>query len=116
MTYLAIVKVSPDGRVEKYQEYADAESAAVHVAGVKDVFPDAYSVLHPGGKATDLLCNPAAKTVTISPLPVIPPPHVVDARLAGDPVLNAIIDILATPGPVPSNRAAMIAQIKARIP
>src|SRR3990167_5642636 len=69
MTHLAIVKVSPAGRIEKYQDYSTEAEALAHVARVLPTFPQAYSVLHTGGGVQDLLCDPVTKTVTLSPIP-----------------------------------------------
>lgn len=73
MTHLAIVKVSPAGRIEKYQDYPTEVEALAHVDRVKEKFPAAYAALHPGGSFTDWLCDPIAKTAVLSPPP--PPPN-----------------------------------------
>ena len=76
MPYLAIVKVSGSGRVEKYQEYSTQAEATAHVRRVLVNFPLAYSTLHPGGSFGDWLCDPVEKTAVVDPLPAklqIPP-------------------------------------------
>ena len=85
MSYLAIVKVSENGRVEKYQEYSTQAEATAHVRRVLVNFPLAYSTLHPGGSIEDWLCNPAAKTVVVDPLPAKPqiPPKTFEEKVTG---------------------------------
>ena len=68
MTYIAVVKVSADKRIEKYQDFATQAEATAHVVAVLPKFPDAYSALHPGGGFGDWLCDTVAKTLTISPV------------------------------------------------
>lgn len=73
MTYLAIMNWDGAGRGPKYQEFA-AEADAVALVAQGGVLPgtkaEAYVVVHPGGTSIDWLCDPVAKTVAVSPLPV----------------------------------------------
>lgn len=73
MTHIAIVKVSAQGRVEKYQDYATLAEAAAHVTRVIATYPQAFAVAKPVGGVSDWLCDVSAKTAISSPLPPIPP-------------------------------------------
>ena len=99
MTYLAIVKVDPlTSRVEKFQGYDTEAEAMDHVARVIGSFPDAYSVVDPGGQPGDWLCNPRAKTAVLAPLPPPPPPDPADEaerRMTDDPAWRGLIKRIA---------------------
>ena len=97
--YLAIVKVDPStGRVEKHQRYDTEAEAMAHVARVIDTFPDAYSVVDPGGQPGDWLCNPRARTAMLNPLPPPPPPDPADEaerRMTADPAWRGLVKRIA---------------------
>ena len=68
MGYLAIMSVDGNNRATKYAEFATQAAADAHVAAFIVKYPIAYTVLHPGGNISNLLCDPIAKTASISPL------------------------------------------------
>ena len=73
MNYLAIMNWNGAGRGPKYQEFAtEAEAAALVARGgvLPGTAAGAYVAPHPGGTSIDWLCDPIAKTVAVSPLPV----------------------------------------------
>ncbi len=74
MTYIAIVAWTADNRLAKFQDYDTANEADAHVARVLDRFPGAFAVAYPGGGPDDWVVDPAAKTVSVVPIPPPPPP------------------------------------------
>ena len=72
MTYLAIMRWNAQNRVEKFQEFptlAEAQEFAAKGGTLPGTVAMAFAVLNPGGSTADLLCDPVAKTVTISLIP-----------------------------------------------
>ena len=69
MPYLAILRVSPQGRVEKYDGYQTEAEATVHAQANLASFPSAYVAQNPGGFYKEWLCDPVLKTAIVSPIP-----------------------------------------------
>lgn len=98
--YVAIMKWDADGRVSKYQPFEIEAEATAHAARFADDFPQAFGVLAPAGDARDWIADPVAKTLAVSPLPVLPPPpdpnDELDAALATlDPATATVGDLIA---------------------
>ena len=70
--FLAIVGITPTGRVAKFQDFDTKKEADAHVAFVKESFPDAFSAPNPGGGFADWRIT--GKAVTIDPTPVVSRP------------------------------------------
>ena len=63
-----------------------------------DAYPDAYSVVDPGGQPMDWLCDPRAKTAIFEPLPPPPAPDPADEaerRMTDDPAWRGLIKRIA---------------------
>lgn len=69
MTYTAIIKTSPEYRVEKYQTYDTEQEAIDHAHLVSERYPDAFVVATPQAVVADWLVNIAEKTVSVVPIP-----------------------------------------------
>ena len=117
MTFLAIVAWTGANRIAKYQDYPTDAEAIAHVARVLGNFPDAFVAPDPGGSFSDWLIDPVTKTLTVVPLPPIPPPtndEIYDQVIQNQKVFKgyvlAINDGSIVPG---SNMTA--AQLKAAV-
>ena len=80
MNHLAIVKVSAQSRVEKFQSYPTEAEATAHVQQVIGIFPDAYVAPQPAGTSKDWLCDVVAETAVFSPIPPPTAQEIADAK------------------------------------
>ena len=72
MGFVAIMAVTPENRLAKYQVFSTEAEANAHVARFTGRFPDAFVVAEPVGPMSHWLID--AKTVTIDVPPPPPPP------------------------------------------
>lgn len=71
--YLAIVDVTPEGRVAKYQDYPAEAEAQSHADRVRDDYPDVFVIEASAGVGVlDLVIDTAAGTARVEMRPVEP--------------------------------------------
>ncbi len=75
MSFLAIMKATPDGRIAKYRGFLDEAAADAHVAAFTDKYPDAFTAPQPSAPFSHWLVAMAAKTLVIDPPPPLPTPE-----------------------------------------
>ncbi len=71
--FIAVVAWTAENRISKYQDFATQAEAQAHVAKVRDQFPLAFVAAAPGDAFADWLIDPAAKTLSLDPLPFVKP-------------------------------------------
>ena len=69
MTFVAIMAVTPNDRVAKYQSFPTEAEADAHVVDFVAKFPDAFVVSEPPLPRSHWLIDTVAKTVIIVPPP-----------------------------------------------
>jgi len=93
--FLAIVDVTPDNRVAKYQDFDTLLETETHVTSVLMNFPKAFAIANPGGAFSDWLIDMTTKTIVLVSPPDTTPTarqRIID-RLRKDPILKAqVID------------------------
>ena len=101
MGFVAIMAVTPENRLAKYQVFSTEAEANAHVARFTGRFPDGFVVAEPAGPWSHWLIDMVAQTVTIDVPPPPPPPPESD-------VIQAFRELADLSGP------AAVARIEAR--
>lgn len=74
MPFIAIMGVTEDNRVAKYQPFETQAEADAHVAEFGDRYPAAFVVADPPDTIDNLRVDVQARRVTADPVPPPPPP------------------------------------------
>lgn len=65
MSYLVVLKISPTGKLEKYQDFDTREKAEAHVEKFIEAFPGIFIIDNPPGYRSGYeTVDPVAKTLT----------------------------------------------------
>ena len=115
-SFIAIMKWDAGFRVEKTASFRIESDANDHVRSNLARFPDAFVVQDPPGQASDLIANPVAKTVTLSPLPAPTPPtnaELLDRKMNGDKAFRGLLRVVGNQHAI--TEAAMRALVEAEM-
>ncbi len=67
MSFIAILKTTPDGRVAKYQDFLTEAEADAHVVAFLGNYPDAFTISEPTEPFSHWRISMGAKTLVIDP-------------------------------------------------